>query len=129
MTLYVGDDWSEDHHDIQLMNEACERLAARRLPEGVAGVAALHELIAEHADQLAPWGVSPLAGEGIRRRALEAVFRLPIRAGARGRSPHRKKVRGRVGGPEPRSALVRDGVWGAQPPAGDTRSASESPSP
>ena len=37
MTLYVGDDWSEDHHDIQLMNEAGEQLAARRLPEGVSG--------------------------------------------------------------------------------------------
>ena len=49
MTLYVGDDWSEDHHDVQLMNEACERLAARRLPEGVKGVATLHELIAQHA--------------------------------------------------------------------------------
>ena len=45
MTLYVGDDWSEDHHDIQLMNEAGEQLAARRLPEGVAGLAALHELV------------------------------------------------------------------------------------
>ena len=29
MTLYVGDDWSEDHHDIQLMNEAGEQLAAK----------------------------------------------------------------------------------------------------
>ena len=49
MTLYVGDDWSEEHHDVHLMNEAGERLAARRLPEGVTGVAALHELVAEHA--------------------------------------------------------------------------------
>ena len=37
MTLYVGDDWSEDHHDVQLMNEAGEQLAARRRPEGVGG--------------------------------------------------------------------------------------------
>ena len=49
MALYVGDDWSEDHHDVHLMNEAGERLAARRLPEGVEGVTALHELVAEHA--------------------------------------------------------------------------------
>ena len=33
MTLYVGDDWSEDHHDVQLMNEAGEQLAARRCPK------------------------------------------------------------------------------------------------
>ena len=49
MTLYVGDDWAEDHHDIHLMDESGERLAARRLPEGVAGVTALHDLVAEHA--------------------------------------------------------------------------------
>ena len=49
MVLYVGDDWAEDHHDVQLMNEAGERLAARRLPEGVAGVTALHALVAQHA--------------------------------------------------------------------------------
>ena len=49
MVLYVGDDWAEDHHDVQLMDESGERIAARRLPEGVAGVTALHELVAQHA--------------------------------------------------------------------------------
>ena len=49
MALYLGDDWSEDHHDVHLMNEAGERLAARRLPEGVEGITALHALVAEHA--------------------------------------------------------------------------------
>ena len=49
MALYLGDDWSEDHHDVHLMNDAGERLAARRLPEGVEGVTALHTLVAEHA--------------------------------------------------------------------------------
>ena len=38
MALYLGDDWSEDHHDVHLMNEAGERLAARRLPEGGGGL-------------------------------------------------------------------------------------------
>lgn len=32
--LFVGDDWAEDHHDLYLMNEAGDRLASRRLPEG-----------------------------------------------------------------------------------------------
>ena len=40
MALYLGDDWSEDHHDVHLMNDAGGRLAARRLPEGVEGVTA-----------------------------------------------------------------------------------------
>jgi transposase len=43
--LFVGDDWAEDHHDIELMDGAGKVLAKRRLGEGVAGMAALHELI------------------------------------------------------------------------------------
>ena len=44
MRLFVGDDWAEDHHDVEVMNEQGKVLARRRLPEGVAGIAQLHEL-------------------------------------------------------------------------------------
>ncbi len=50
MTVLVGDDWAESHHDFHFMNEAGERLAARRLAEGLAGIAAFHELAATHAN-------------------------------------------------------------------------------
>jgi transposase len=43
--LFVGDDWAEDHHDIEVMDGAGTVLAKRRVPEGVAGIALLHELI------------------------------------------------------------------------------------
>jgi transposase len=46
--LFVGDDWAEDHHDVEIQDEAGRKLAARRLPEGAAGMARLHELIAAH---------------------------------------------------------------------------------
>ena len=46
MRLFVGDDWAEDHHDVELMDAAGRVLAKKRLPEGVAGMARLHELIA-----------------------------------------------------------------------------------
>jgi transposase len=46
--LFVGDDWAEDHHDIEVMTEAGKVLAKRRLPEGVAGIAQLHELIGRY---------------------------------------------------------------------------------
>jgi hypothetical protein len=36
--LFVGDDWAEDHHDVHLMNDNGDRLASRRLPEGLAGI-------------------------------------------------------------------------------------------
>jgi hypothetical protein len=48
--LFVGDDWAEDHHDVCLQDAAGRVLAARRLPEGVAGIARLHELVAGHLD-------------------------------------------------------------------------------
>jgi transposase len=54
MRLFVGDDWAEDHHDVELMDAAGRVLARKRLPEGVAGMARLHELIGqqlgEHAE-------------------------------------------------------------------------------
>ena len=46
--IFVGDDWAEDHHDVYLMDADGARLASRRLPEGLTGIGALHEVIADH---------------------------------------------------------------------------------
>jgi transposase len=46
--LFIGNDWAEAHHDIELVDEDGRRLARRRLPEGVDGLAALHALVADH---------------------------------------------------------------------------------
>jgi transposase len=46
--LFVGDDWAEDHHDVEIQDESGRRLAKARLPEGVAGMARLHTLLGEH---------------------------------------------------------------------------------
>jgi transposase len=43
--LFVGDDWAEDHHDVEVMDAAGRTLAKARLPEGVAGIARLHAMI------------------------------------------------------------------------------------
>ena len=45
MRLFAGDDWAEDHHDIEVMDEAGKVLAKRRVPEGAAGMTQLHALI------------------------------------------------------------------------------------
>ncbi len=47
MKLFVGDDWAEDHHDVELMDASGRRVARARLPEGVAGMARLHAMVAE----------------------------------------------------------------------------------
>jgi hypothetical protein len=34
MRLFIGDDWAEDHHDVEVMDAAGKVLAKARLPEG-----------------------------------------------------------------------------------------------
>ena len=50
MTLFVGDDWAEDHHDVELLDDTGKRVGRARLPEGMAGMTRLHAMIAEHLD-------------------------------------------------------------------------------
>ena len=45
--LFVGDDWAEDHHDVEIVDEQGRRLARKRLPDGLAGITGLHALIAQ----------------------------------------------------------------------------------
>ena len=47
MLLYVGDDWAQDHHDVEVMDASGRRLAKARLPEGMAGMARLHSMIGQ----------------------------------------------------------------------------------
>ena len=47
--LLVGDDWAEDHHDIEVQDEQGQVLARARLPEGIAGITRLHALIGQFA--------------------------------------------------------------------------------
>jgi len=47
--LFIGDDWAEDHHDVEIEDEDGRRLARARLPEGLEGITRLHALVAEHA--------------------------------------------------------------------------------
>jgi transposase len=51
MRLFVGDDWAEDHHDVELMDAAGKVLARKRLPEGAAGMTRLHELTGQQLGQ------------------------------------------------------------------------------
>ena len=49
--LFVGDDWAEDHHDVEVQDDTGRRIGKARLPEGVAGIARFHELIAGFAGE------------------------------------------------------------------------------
>jgi transposase len=47
VVLFVGDDWAQDHHDVEVMDASGRRLAKARLPEGMAGVTRLHAMIGQ----------------------------------------------------------------------------------
>ncbi len=66
MRVFAGDDWAEDHHDVELMDAAGRVLARKRLPEGVAGMARLHELIGQQLGQDAD-GAEVVTGTGTDR--------------------------------------------------------------
>ena len=73
MTIFVGDDWAEDHHDIHLMDADGTRLASRRLPEGLAGIRGFHELVAAHADAPAQVVIGIETDRGLWVEALNAA--------------------------------------------------------
>jgi transposase len=68
--IFVGDDWAEDHHDVELVDEGGHRLARARLPEGLDGITRLHELIA--AQMPASWAeLEPAEAAGRVRVGIE----------------------------------------------------------
>ena len=69
MMLFIGDDWAEDHHDIEIEDEAGKRLARARLPEGLAGIAELHALVAKHA----PAGWVDLPAEQVAAQVVVGI--------------------------------------------------------
>lgn len=71
--IFLGDDWAEDHHDVHLMNANGKKLAGRRLPEGLAGITALHEMVAVHADDPAQVVVGIETDRGMWVQALIAA--------------------------------------------------------
>ena len=61
--LFVGDDWAEEHHDIEVQDETGRVLAKKRLPEGLVGMVAFHELVGRHVP--ASWAdLDPLEAAG-----------------------------------------------------------------
>lgn len=48
MTIFVGIDWAEEHHDVCVLDGQGGVLGSRRISDGLAGVALLHGLLADH---------------------------------------------------------------------------------
>lgn len=90
--MFLGVDWAEDHHDLCLLDGQGARLAARRIPDGLDGVAALHALVADHADDPADVVVGVETDRGLLVGALVAagyeVFAVNPLAASRYRDRH-----------------------------------------
>ena len=90
--IFVGDDWAEDHHDVYVMAAEGARLASRRLPEGLTGIRALHELIADHVVEPSDVVIGIETDRGLWVQALGAagyqVFAVNPLAVARYRERH-----------------------------------------
>lgn len=71
--IFVGDDWAEAHHDIHVMDESGDRLAYRRLPEGLEGIDTFHALIAGYVDDPADVVIGIETDRGLWVQALVAV--------------------------------------------------------
>lgn len=92
MKVFVGDDWAEAHHDVHVMNDNGEKLAAVRLSHGLTGIAQLHELVAGLVDEPADVIVGIETDRGLWVEALVAagymVFGINPKAASRYRDRH-----------------------------------------
>ncbi|MEU2007250.1 IS110 family transposase [Rhodococcus sp. NPDC019627] len=123
--IFVGDDWAEDHHDVHLMDEAGRRLASRRLPEGLAGIRQLHELIASHAEEAGQVVVGIETDRGLWVQALTAacyqVYAINPLAVARYRDRHHVSgAKSDPGDAKLLADLVRTDRHNHRPIAGDS---------
>jgi len=100
--ICVGDDWAEDHHDIELVDEA-GTLTRARLPEGLDGITRFHALIAQHVPpEWADLDPVEVAGKGAHRNRDRP---RPMGAGAGRRRLPGIPDQPDVGGPLPGTTL------------------------
>jgi transposase len=124
--IFVGDDWSEDHHDVEVQDEAGTRLVRRPLPEGAAGVAQLHALIGEHVDEPGDVVVGIETDRGLWVAALVAagyqVFAINPKAVARYRERYGggSGAKSDAGDAKVLADLVRTDRHNHRPVAGDS---------
>ena len=123
--IFVGNDWAEDHHDIDILDEAGRRLGRKRLPEGVAGVTALHDLIAGFAEEPSEVVVGIETDRGLWVAALVAagyqVYAVNPKAAARYRERHSGSgAKSDTGDAKMLADLVRTDRHNHRPVAGDS---------
>jgi transposase len=128
MRLFVGDDWAQDHHDVEVMDETGKVRARRRLPEGAAGIAQLHGLIggtlgedADDAEVLV--GIETDRGPWVAALAAAGYLVFPVNPLQAARFGQRHGVSGAksdAGDAHALADMVRTGSHQLRPAAGDS---------
>jgi transposase len=123
--LFVGLDWAEEHHDLAVMAEGGQVLTARRVPEGLAGLTLLHQLLAAHAEDPAEVVVGTETDRGLFVGALVAagyqVYAINPLAVSRYRDRHQLSgAKSDPGDAKVLADLVRTDRHNHRPVAGDS---------
>lgn len=126
--IFVGDDWAEAHHDVHVMGGDGSRLASRRLPEGITGMGAFHELVAAFASDPSEVVVGIETERGLWVEALAAagyqVYAINPLAVSRYRDRHNMAgAKSDAGDAKVLADLVRTDRHNHRPIAGDSAEA------
>jgi transposase len=123
--IFVGIDWAEAHHDVCLLDEVGAILAKQRIAEGVEGIAQLHALLADHADEPGHVVVGIETDRGLLVGALRAagyqVYAINPLAASRYRERHvTSRAKSDTGDAKVLADLVRTDRGNHRPVAGDS---------
>src|SRR5437764_6722192 len=123
--VFVGHDWAEEHHDVHVEDEQGRRLAKARLPEGIAGVARFHELVAPFAEDPADVVVGTETDRGLFIGALVAAGYTVIAVNPMSTSRYRERHSSSGAKSDPGDArvlaeMVRTDRHNHRPVAGDS---------
>jgi transposase len=127
--IFVGVDWAEAHNDVLVMDQAGAVLGRGRLGVGVAGLAGLHGLVAEHAEDPEQVVVGIEIDRGLLVESLVsagyAVYAINPLAASRYRERHGTSgAKSDAGDAKVLADLVRTDAHNHRPLAGDSEQAS-----
>jgi len=128
--IWVGLDWSEEYHQVEVQNDVGKVLARFRVGADVAGISELHRVLGEHTEQPEQVAVGVEASHGLLINALVgagySVYPIPPKMSARARegdSPANAKSD--AGDAHLLANLVRSRRGDLRPLAGDSEQAQE----
>jgi hypothetical protein len=123
--IFVGIDWSEQHHDIEVQDLDGGVLATARVAEGADGIGRLHALLADHADDAADVVIGIETDRGLLVGSLVAagyeVFAVNPKSVDRYRDRHTLSgAKSDAGDAKVLADLVRTDRHNHRPVAGDS---------